>query len=445
MKIKKTFICGECGGRSPVWQGQCPRCRAWNTLKEETVAARAPLTRTQVAATRLEDVDDADHAALPTGLDALDEVLGRGLVQGGATLLGGEPGVGKSTLLLQLAGRLAAMGRRTLYVSGEESLPQLKSRAARLDLLGPGLLALSTTRCDEALAVLERETPDLLIVDSVQTLTSAQAEGGAGGVSQVRAVAAELVEAVKKGKTSLILVGHVTKEGAIAGPKLLEHMVDAVLYLEGDRRHAFRILRAFKNRFGPADELVVFQMGERGLEPAPDPSTFFLEARDAALSGSALVMAVDGRRPFAVEAQALATKSWLPSPRRTALGFDVNRLHLLLAVLEKRLRLNFGQFDVYAKIGGGLRMQDPGLDLGLAAAVLSSYYDAALPEGAVFWGEIDLNGRIRPAAGHDVRLKQARRLGYGPIFSAGQDGGKSSCNSLTDLQAKLFGASGPGR
>lgn len=443
MKTRKTFICGECGGRSPVWQGQCPRCRAWNTLKEEIDSARAAAARTTLsAAVRLEDVDDADHAALPTGLEALDEVLGRGLVQGGATLLGGEPGVGKSTLLLQLAGRMAAMGRKALYVSGEESLPQLKSRAARLDLLGPGLPALAATRCDEALAALDREKPDLFIVDSVQTLTSSQAEGGAGGVSQVRAVAAELVEAVKKVKTSLILVGHVTKEGAIAGPKLLEHMVDAVLYLEGDRRHAFRILRAFKNRFGPADELVVFQMGERGLTPAPDPSTFFLEARDAALSGSALVMAVDGRRPFAVEAQALATKSWLPSPRRTALGFDVNRLHLLLAVLEKRLRLNFGQFDVYAKIGGGLRMQDPGLDLGVAAAVLSSYYDAALPENAVFWGEVDLNGRIRPVAGHEVRLKQALRLGHGPVFCAGKEGEKGGCSTLTELQARLFGATG---
>lgn len=357
-------------------------------------------------------------------------------------LLGGEPGIGKSTILLQLAGLAAQGGRRVIYVSGEESLPQLKARAERLGVLHDNLLAAATTDAGAAVDVLgSAPAPDLVVVDSVQTMHASGVEGAAGSVAQVRAVTAACVEAAKRGQACLVLVGHVTKDGQIAGPKLLEHMVDTVLYLEGERRHLFRILRVLKNRYGPTDELLVMEMREQGLCEVPDPSTFFLGDRDPAVSGSAVVMAVEGRRPFAVEVQALAAKSFLSMPRRAALGLDVGRLHLLLAVLEKRLRLNLGQSDIYAKIGGGLRIQDPGLDLGVAASVLSSFYDKPLPAGAVFWGEVDLSGRVRPVGNHETRLKQAERLGYGPILcpAAGRLGPK--VETLIDLCRILFSRS----
>ena len=435
MKTKEIFRCSACGGQSPRWQGQCPSCGEWNTLAAVEVAKKTGRAagRSASAPLPLEEVDAIDLTARGTGFAALDAVLGKGLVPGGAVLLGGEPGIGKSTLLLQLAGRQAALGRKAVYLSGEESLPQLKARAERLGLLGPGLLALSSTRTEDALAVLaDPEPPDLLIVDSVQTLASPQADGIPGSVSQVRAVSGELVEAVKKTGATLVLVGHVTKDGQIAGPKLLEHMVDTVLYLEGDRQLAARLLRVLKNRFGPSDELVVFTMREQGLEIVDDPSTFFLSARDASLPGTAVALAVDGQRPFAVELQALASKTYLAIPRRVALGFDTNRLNLLLAVVERRLRLNLAQSDIYAKTGAGLALRDPGMDLALVAAVLSSFYDRPLPEAAVFWGEVDLNGQVRPAPGHEVRLRQAQRLGYEPVHPG-------VCKTLVDVQRKLFG------
>jgi DNA repair protein RadA/Sms len=378
-----------------------------------------------------------DQPAAKSGLPDLDRVLGQGLQPASAVLLGGEPGIGKSTLLLQLAGQVAKSGHKAVYFSAEESLGQLASRAKRLGLDHPGLMAVCSTQAGQAADILaSAEAPALLVVDSVQTMVSSAADGVPGSPGQVRAVASELVEAVKKSGSCLMLVGHVTKEGLIAGPKMLEHMVDTVLYLEGDRGHFFRILRVFKNRFGPTDELLVLEMLGEGLVPVPDSSTYFLGDRDLTASGSAVVLAMEGKRPFAVEVQALASKSFLAIPRRTALGLDLNRLNLLLAVLEKRLGVGLGQWDIYAKTGGGLKLSDPGLDLGLVAAVLSSYYDRPLPGGAVFWGEVDLSGRVRPVAGQDTRLKQAKRLGYGPIF---HPEGKGSLN-LKDFQKALFGA-----
>jgi len=438
MKTKEAYRCASCGAQSPRWQGQCPSCKEWNTMEPITVAKASSRPVGEAAGTAtprpLENLTAENLRARPSGMSGLDALLGSGLVPGAAILVGGEPGIGKSTLLLQLAGAQARIGHTAVYLSGEESLPQLRGRAERLGLLGPGLLAVATNKVEDALAVLDQpEPPEMLIVDSVQTLASSMAEGIPGSVSQVRAVAAELVEKTKRTGTTLILVGHVTKDGQIAGPKLLEHMVDTVLYLEGDRKHFSRILRVLKNRFGPSDELVVFTMKEKGLEVVEDPATFFLGARDPSLSGTAMAMAVDGQRPFAVEVQALVSKSFLSISRRTALGFDTNRLNLLLAVLEKRLRLNLSGHDIYAKITGGLATRDPGLDLAVVAAVLSSFYDQPLPETSVYWGEVDLNGQVRPVAAHDVRLKQAVRLGHDPIIHS------DAAPTLAEMQRMLFG------
>ncbi|MDL2315668.1 DNA repair protein RadA [Desulfovibrio sp. OttesenSCG-928-A18] len=422
-RLREIYVCSACQGRSSQWKGQCPNCGEWNSLEPlqvKTAAARAssPLAAPGGAGglMRLADACESAGAVFSTGLDAFDRVLGKGLVPGSALLLGGEPGIGKSTLLLQVAGAVAAAGNRVVYLSGEESLAQIRARAQRLGLLHDDLYAIATSQVEDVFALLEgKEPPALLILDSVQTLSSLRADGLPGNVSQVRAVATEVVERCKKSGCAVILVGHVTKDGVLAGPRLLEHMVDTVISLEGDRQQIFRLLRVLKNRFGPNREMLIFQMLEQGMELVEDPATYFLGARDASLSGAAVVMAVDGQRPLAVEVQALVTKSYLAIPRRTGLGFDVNRLHLLLAVLEKRLQMSFAQVDIYAKVGGGMRLMEPGMDLALVAAVLSSYYDLPLPERAVFWGEVDLNGQIRPVAGDSIRRAQARRLGYTPL------------------------------
>ncbi len=444
-KLREIYVCSACRARSPQWKGQCAACGEWNSLEPLQFAGKAaqnPLSPTRVEpVTRLADAGESSRAVFSTGIQAFDRVLGQGLTPGAAILVGGEPGIGKSTLLLQVAGAVAASGNTAVYLSGEESLAQIKARAERLHLLHDKLLALATTQVEDIFPLLESEqAPALLIIDSVQTLSSTRAEGLPGNVSQVRAVATELVERCKKSHCAVILVGHVTKEGTIAGPRLLEHMVDTVISLEGDRQHIFRQLRVLKNRFGPNQELLIFQMVAHGMELVEDPSTYFLGARDAALSGTAVVMAVDGQRPLAVEIQALVSKSYLAIPRRTGLGFDVNRLHLLLAVLEKRLHLSFAQVDIYAKVGGGIRLMEPGMDLPLVAAVLSSYYDTPLPERAVFWGEVDLNGQIRPTTGHALRLGQASRLKYDPILCPPQPESPSAFPENADPEKSGRGA-----
>lgn len=442
-KMREIYVCSECQSRTSQWKGQCPTCSAWNTLQAMQVSVATP-GRAMPASGRAEQIaplaeaPETGGAVFSTGLEALDRVLGQGLLPGAALLLGGEPGIGKSTLLLQTAGAVAASGRKVVYLSGEESLTQIKNRAERLGVLHDNLLALATSQVEDIFTELEStHPPALLILDSVQTVSSLRAEGLPGNVSQVRAVATEVVERCKKVGTAVVLVGHVTKEGTLAGPRLLEHMVDTVISLEGDRQQVFRLLRVLKNRFGPNQELLIFQMAEKGMELVEDPSTYFLGARDATLSGTAVVMAVDGQRPLAVEVQALVTRSYLSIPRRTALGFDVNRLHLLLAVLEKRLNLSFGQVDIYAKVGGGMKLQDPAMDLGLVAAVLSSFYDLPLPERAVLWGEVDLNGQIRPVLGQTIREAQASRLGYTPVLCP-VGGSFAGCTTLVEMQRNLF-------
>ncbi len=437
-KAKEVYICSECGKEFGKWQGQCPQCQEWNTLNAvELSAKKIQGTLSTNKPQALYSVSAQDNEPFSSGIKALDKVLGQGIMPGAALLLGGEPGIGKSTLLLQLAGSVAQSGKSVLYVSGEETLMQIKQRAERLNVLHPNVLALATNSTSEILPLLNSQTaPHLLIVDSVQTLFSENASGLAGNVSQVKAVATELVEHCKACGTALVLVGHVTKENVLAGPRLLEHCVDTVISLEGDRRQGFRLFRILKNRFGSNHELLVFQMEQQGLTIVDDPSTLFLEARNPSLSGTAMVMALDSHRPIVVEVQALVAQSFLTIPRRTALGIDLNRLHLLLAVLEKRLKLNFSQVDIYAKVGGGIKIQDPGIDLALLAAILSSYYDKPLPEKAVFWGEVDLNGQIRPTQGQDIRKSQAEKLGYKPIIYPNAQKNKNT--SLVDFQQFLF-------
>jgi DNA repair protein RadA/Sms len=341
--------------------------------------------------------------------------------------------------MLQLASRIAKNLNPIVYISGEESLIQIKLRSDRLRIGAESdIFLISEQNLDASLGCAMSYLPRLLIVDSIQTVFTTSLDSTPGSVGQVRECAAVLTKFGKDRGLPVLIVGHVTKDGAIAGPKILEHLVDTVLYFEGELSSQFRILRVFKNRFGPTDELMVLEMMGDGLAPVPDPSTYFLGERDETASGSAVVLALEGKRPFAVEVQALASKSYLAMPRRTALGLDLNRLNLLLAVLEKRLGIQLGQSDIYAKTGGGLKLTDPGLDLGLVAAVLSSYYDRPLPPRAVFWGEVDLSGRIRPVSGHEARLKQAKRLGYKPIFHPPVEGKGTA--TLKDFQKALFGA-----
>jgi len=417
------------------------QCGEWNTLElKEVASSRLVVPKSKAKPERLDTGQVLSAQFFSTSIAELDDMLGGGFVPGGVILLGGEPGIGKSTLLLQLAVNVAREGKKSIYISGEESLSQIQSRAERLNLLPSAMLAMATNSLEEILALFESgDIPQLLIIDSVQTIACTSVDSIPGSPSQIRAVASELIHKAKENNTCIILVGHVTKDGQIAGPKLLEHMVDTVLYLEGDKEHLFRVLRVVKNRFGPSNELILWQMKAYGMEIVQDPSTFFLQARNASLSGSAIVMAVDGQKPFAVEVQALASNTFLAIPRRTALGIDANRLHLLLAVMEKKLKLNLGQMDIYAKIGGGLRINDPGLDLGLVASVLSSFFDQPLPEQAVFWGEVDLNGQIRPVLGHDLRLRQAEKLGYKPIFCPKVRSDASlGCATIMDLKRILF-------
>lgn len=421
-KVKSQWKCNNCGCVTLQWYGQCPDCKAWNTLENYSPkAAGKSHTNTFSGAHAITDVNIEPSKPFTTSLDELDRVLGGGLHPGASLLIGGEPGIGKSTLLLQICAGVAQNGVKTLYASGEESLSQIKMRAKRINALSPNLLAISTNQVDDVTAALQNFQPALLVADSVQTLLSSNAEGLAGNISQTRTVASELTDICRRQDCAAILVGHVTKDGILAGPRLLEHLVDTVVSLEGDRSQIFRLLRIYKNRFGSNEELLVFKMDQDGMKLVHDPSTFFLEDRDPALPGAALVMALDGNRPLAVEVQALVTKSYTNFPRRVALGIDQNRLNLLLAVLEKRLKLNLSQVDVYAKLGGGLRLQDPAIDLGLVAAILSSYYETPLPERAIFWSEVDLNGQIRPSSSHSIRLKQSARLHFTPVTCASQE------------------------
>jgi len=402
---------------APRWLGQCPACDAWNSLVEEVLpdargrgkdSPAAPGGRPQ----SLASLTVGEAMRRSTGVGELDRVLGGGLVQGSIVLLGGDPGIGKSTLALQACGALAGQGLPVLYVTGEESPEQVRLRADRLGLGATGILVLPETTTEVVVGEIERVRPCAVVVDSIQTLHTTALASAPGSVGQVRESAAQLVTRCKATHTACFLIGHVTKEGSLAGPRVLEHLVDTVLYFEGDGAHALRVLRAVKNRFGSTNEVGVFEMGERGLAEVPNPSAAFLAERPVDAPGSAVLATLEGSRPVLVEIQALVSRSALAMPRRTAIGLDPGRVALLLAVLEKRCRVRLYDQDVFLNVAGGLRVDETAADLAVVAAVASSACGKPLPNDVVLWGEVGLTGEVRSVARADARLREARRLGF---------------------------------
>lgn len=427
-KPKRRFICQECGGVASRWQGQCPECGEWNTLVEDAPATVFSLKHDLSTGGRAVefvalDAPAEELARRSTGLAEFDRALGGGLVPGSAVLMGGEPGIGKSTLLLQAAAVIARRGEGTVYVSGEEATAQVRMRARRLGLAdAPIKLAGATSVRDILTTLAAMPPPALLVIDSIQTMHSDTIEGAPGTVSQVRGCAFELIRYAKQHGTALVLVGHVTKDGSIAGPRVLEHMVDVVMSFEGERSHQYRILRALKNRFGAVDEIGVFAMATGGLEEVANPSLLFLSGRDEPLAGSAVFPALEGTRPVLVEIQALIVRLQSgATPRRAVVGWDSGRLAMLLAVLESRCGLNFSAAEVYLNVSGGYRLVDPAADLAVAAALVSAMADRPLPNRSVWLGEVSLAGEIRPVAHAGLRLREAAKLGfatgYGPAGS----------------------------
>lgn len=416
MKEAKTvFVCGECGYVSRKWMGKCPDCGAWNSFNEEEekpISTRKSVVRKEEReAVRLADTALPDYIRRSTGMGELDRVLGGGLVQGSVVLLSGEPGIGKSTLLLQISHELAK-GHKVLYVSGEESRGQIKLRAERLGVSTGELFVLTETSLDGIEEECKRLAPDVLIVDSIQTIYSERFSSVAGSITQVRECAMSFIAFAKETGSAVFLVGHINKEGGISGPKVLEHMVDAVLYFEGDRRQSYRIVRAIKNRYGSTNEIGVFEMGDDGLSEVPNPSEAMMEGRPTDISGSAACVVMEGSRPLITEIQALVAPTAFPSPRRTADGFDYNRMCLLLAVLERRLHLRFSANDVYLNIAGGMRLIEPAADLAVAVALISAIGDAVIPPDLIVFGELGLAGEVRSVSHADYRVKEAYRLGF---------------------------------
>jgi DNA repair protein RadA/Sms len=414
-KEKTVYTCTECGGTSPKWLGKCPHCNAWNTL-EETVAESAGKHRFQALAksapvTTLAEIDAVDIARTPTGIDELDRVLGGGLVPGGVVLIGGDPGIGKSTLLLQALDTLSQQ-MKALYVTGEESGAQVALRARRLGLDGSKVRVQAEIQLEKILATVEAEKPAIAVIDSIQTVYSEQLTSAPGSVAQVRECSAQLTRTAKATGTSMVLVGHVTKEGALAGPRVLEHIVDTVLYFEGDTHSAFRLVRAFKNRFGAVNEIGVFAMTERGLKGVANPSAIFLSTHGEPVPGSCVLVTLEGTRPMLVEVQALVDSSPIPSPRRLSVGLEQNRLAMLLAVMHRHAGIACYDQDVFVNAVGGVRISEPAADLAVMLAIQSSLRGRPLPRGFLTFGEVGLAGEIRPAPRGQERLKEAAKLGF---------------------------------
>jgi len=414
-KSSVVFVCRECGGESLRWGGQCPHCRAWNTLEEFQVPRAGRDQRRPLGApprpVPLTEVELETAARLELDWQELNRVLGGGVVPGSLVLLGGEPGVGKSTLVTHLAAQAACKGGRVLYASGEESAQQIGLRARRLGLASADVLLLAENDLDAILGAIERERPTMSIVDSIQTVQDAAVDAAPGSVSQVREATNRLLRTAKGSGIPIFLVGHVTKEGAIAGPRVLEHIVDTVLYLEGERSQEFRILRAQKNRFGSTDEIGIFSLGDKGLEEVADPSALLLSGIGP-VPGTTVLAAMEGVRPLLVELQSLVTDSSYGLPRRSATGVDLNRLHMIVAVLDKHADVKLGKHDVLVNVAGGIRVQEPAADLGLALAIAGSFKDLSLPEGTVVIGELGLAGEVRRVGRMERRLQEAARRGF---------------------------------
>lgn len=452
-KSKVQFSCTACGDITTKWSGRCDACGEWNSIVEDTPLSTGPSSASlgsskgrTVALTDLR-TEEAPPPRTTSGLAELDRVLGGGLVPSSAILVGGDPGIGKSTLLLQAAAQFASNGLKTLYVSGEEASAQIRMRAQRLDLTSAPVQLATETNLRDILTTLETERPKLAIIDSIQTMWSDNVGSAPGSVSQVRAAAHELTSFAKRKGTAVILVGHVTKDGQIAGPRVVEHMVDTVLYFEGERGHQFRILRAVKNRFGPADEIGVFEMTGKGLAEVLNPSALFLSDRGEPTPGSVVFAGIEGTRPVLTELQALVAPSPHSQPRRTVVGWDSGRLAMILAVLEARCGIPFTGLDVYLNVAGGMKINEPAADLAVAAALLSAREDAALPADTVVFGEISLSGALRAVGQTENRLKEAQKLGFTTAIAP--KGGKTPeisgislkrMGDLTSFVGDVFGA-----
>lgn len=412
---KSVFFCQNCGHEESKWLGQCPACREWNTFVEEKVTSvKAGTVRDKKEAqiVALSSVETDEDERMMTEMAELDRVLGGGIVPGSLVLVGGDPGIGKSTLLLQVCQRLAAMNKKILYISGEESLKQIKLRANRMGDFSHTLFLLCETNLDMIRGVIEQQTPDMVVIDSIQTMYNEEVGSAPGSVSQVRESTNILMQLAKGLGISIFIVGHVTKEGTVAGPRVLEHMVDTVLYFEGDRHASYRILRAVKNRFGSTNEIGVFEMQKSGLVEVENPSEFMLSGRPEHASGSVVACAMEGTRPMLMEIQALVCKSSFGMPRRTAAGLDYNRVNLLMAVLEKRAGLPLSSYDAYVNIAGGIRMNEPAADLGIVMAIASSYKNKPVSEDVIVFGEVGLSGEVRAVTMPEQRVAEAKKLGF---------------------------------
>lgn len=417
-KVKTVFSCQTCGYQSPKWLGKCPECSGWNTLAEEIVSSSEglrpvhPLLERQASPQLLSEIRTSEEERVSTLISEFDRVLGGGIVPGSMVLIGGDPGIGKSTLLLQAVAALARCGKKVLYVSGEESLRQVKMRAERLGVDGVGLLVLAETSVDEIIKTTVEVSPQAVVIDSIQTVYMPELQSAPGTVSQVRESSGRLMQVAKKTGIPVFLVGHVTKEGAIAGPRVLEHLVDTVLYFEGDRGHPYRILRSIKNRFGSTNEVGVFEMKGTGLNEVASPSELFLAERPRGASGSVVVGCVEGSRPLLVELQALVSYTSFGIPRRTSLGVDYNRVSLLVAVLEKRAETSFLNQDIFVNVAGGIRIDEPAVDLGIVLALASSLRNQPLDPQMVVFGEVGLTGEVRAISQAEMRIKEAAKMGF---------------------------------
>ena len=453
-EAKKAYVCRECGYDAPKWLGKCPSCGAWNTFDELVVAKKGSSVAAAVTSSavpkakpqRVQDIKTGETKRIDVGQSEVNRVLGGGLVPGSVILVGGEPGIGKSTLALQLA--LADNNLRTLYVSGEESAEQIKMRAERLGIHNEDCVVYTETLLENIVAQCEAIKPDMVVVDSIQTIYTDLVDASAGSVSQIRECASTLLKYAKGSGTPIFIIGHITKEGTIAGPKVLEHIVDVVLQFEGDGNNTYRILRGIKNRFGATFEIGVFEMLEKGLRSVENPSEVLLSHYNEPLSGIAVAATVDGIRPYLLEVQALVSQAAYGTPQRNATGYDSRRMNMLLAILEKRVGLKMFQKDVFLNFAGGFKVSDPGLDLAVVAAVLSSYFDRPINEGLALAGEIGLSGEVRPAPRTEQRISEAARLGFKKIVVSGYASLPSKkikgiemvrINTVSELARHIFG------